>query len=338
MPNLTSVGITAGIPTSGTGTVSTIDNFLGTAGSGSTNVLTVQGNASGTPIPVSGTVTATTGGLTDTQLRATAVPVSGTVTVTSVTANAGTNLNTSALALESGGHLASIDTNVGAKADTAVTDPTLSGSEIALLKGIISTLNTDAVTLGQTTKSNSVPVTMASDQGATAVTGTFWQTTQPVSGTVTANAGTNLNTSNLALETGGNLAAINSVLQFPVAVTGTTTPIRIVERPSPVTSVGGQNGNASGSITTGGTSQLGSNFDLTTAFLILQNPSSETLPLYYSFVGLASTSGTCPELAPGQALILDGTYFPSGASGVQSVHVNATTTGHKYVCHVMGVS
>ena len=35
-------------------------------------------------------------------------------------------------------------------------------------------------------------------------------TTQAVSGTVTANAGTNLNTSALALETGGNLAAINS--------------------------------------------------------------------------------------------------------------------------------
>ena len=41
-----------------------------------------------------------------------------------------------------------------------------------------------------------------------AVTGTFWQATQPVSGTVTANAGTNLNTSALALETGGNLATI----------------------------------------------------------------------------------------------------------------------------------
>ena len=41
---------------------------------------------------------------------------------------------------------------------------------------------------------------------AIGVTGTFWQTTQPVSGTVTANAGTNLNTSLLALEAGGNLA------------------------------------------------------------------------------------------------------------------------------------
>ena len=42
-----------------------------------------------TPVPVSGTVTATTGGLTDTQLRATPVPISGNLTtvstVTSVT-------------------------------------------------------------------------------------------------------------------------------------------------------------------------------------------------------------------------------------------------------------
>lgn len=52
-------------------------------------------NDNGSTIPVSGTVTANTGlsqPLTDTQLRASAVPV---------TANAGTNLNTSALALDS---------------------------------------------------------------------------------------------------------------------------------------------------------------------------------------------------------------------------------------------
>lgn len=45
---------------------------------------------------------------------------------------------------------------------------------------------------------------------ATAVKVDASTTTQPVSGTVTANAGTNLNTSLLALETGGNLAAIKT--------------------------------------------------------------------------------------------------------------------------------
>jgi hypothetical protein len=37
------------------------------------------------------------------------------------------------------------------------------------------------ITLGQAAKAASIPVTIASDQGATAVTGTFWQATQPVS-------------------------------------------------------------------------------------------------------------------------------------------------------------
>ncbi len=43
--------------------------------------------------------------------------------------------------------------------------------------------------LGSATSANSLPVVIASDQGAVAVSGTFWQTTQPVSGTVTANQG-----------------------------------------------------------------------------------------------------------------------------------------------------
>jgi hypothetical protein len=64
------------------------------------------------------------------------------------------------------------------------------------------------LTAGQKTATNSVPVVVASDQSAVPVSGTFWPSTQPVSGSVTANAGINLNTSALALETGGNLATI----------------------------------------------------------------------------------------------------------------------------------
>src|SRR5579884_2249669 len=43
--------------------------------------------------------------------------------------------------------------------------------------------------LGSKTSANSLPVVIASDQGAVPVSGTFWQATQPVSGTVTANQG-----------------------------------------------------------------------------------------------------------------------------------------------------
>jgi hypothetical protein len=53
-----------------------------------------------------------------------------------------------------------------------------------------------------------------------AVTGTFWQTTQPVSGTVTANAGTNLNTS--ALATDAHLTALTTVMGSPMQTTGGT--------------------------------------------------------------------------------------------------------------------
>lgn len=55
--------------------------------------------------------------------------------------------------------------------------------------------------LGSKTSANSIPVVVASDQGAVAVSGTFWQTTQPVSGTVTANIGT---TNGVALDTSVN--------------------------------------------------------------------------------------------------------------------------------------
>ena len=80
MSNITQVTVTNGQGTSGTGTVSTLDNLIGVAGTPSAQVQSVQGVSGGTAVPVSGTVTA----------------------------NAGTNLNTSALALESGGNLATL--------------------------------------------------------------------------------------------------------------------------------------------------------------------------------------------------------------------------------------
>lgn len=95
------------------------------------------------------------------------LPVSGTVALdsatlaaletTSVTANAGTNLNTSALALESGGNLATIATAQGTSG-TGIVQPTGGAGILGWLSGIFNKLNTSV-----------------------AVTGTFWQATQPVS-------------------------------------------------------------------------------------------------------------------------------------------------------------
>ena len=50
--NLTTVTVTSGVPTAGNGTVSTLDNLIGTAGSPNTSVLTVQGISSMTPFLV----------------------------------------------------------------------------------------------------------------------------------------------------------------------------------------------------------------------------------------------------------------------------------------------
>lgn len=98
-----------------------------------------------------------------------------------VTANAGTNLNTSALALESGGHLASIDTKL--TSPLTVNATLQAGSAIAGKFGI------DQTTPGTT---NGVQLNAALPTGTNSI------------GQVTANAGTNLNTSALALDTSVN--------------------------------------------------------------------------------------------------------------------------------------
>ncbi|MHB8483660.1 MAG: hypothetical protein ACYDBV_13180 [Nitrospiria bacterium] len=91
------------------------------------------------------------------------ITISGTVTANqggswTVTANAGTNLNTSLLALESGGNLAAIKTD------------------------------TDKIpSQGQALMAASTPVVIASNQSAVKVDGSA--VTQPISGTVTANQG-----------------------------------------------------------------------------------------------------------------------------------------------------
>jgi len=88
--NITNVSGTVSLPTGAS--TSAKQPALGVAGTASADVITVQGIASMTALKVDGS--------------AVTQPVSGTVT-----ANAGTNLNTSALALESGGNLATIKTN-----------------------------------------------------------------------------------------------------------------------------------------------------------------------------------------------------------------------------------
>jgi hypothetical protein len=123
-----------------------------------------------------------------------AVPISGTVT-----ANAGSGLNTNALTLE-----ANDSQRIGTVTETAPASDTassgLNGRLQRIAQRLTSLIALVPTSLGQKTMANGFAVTIASDQSAVPVSGTFWQATQPVSGTVTANAGTNLNTSALTLE------------------------------------------------------------------------------------------------------------------------------------------
>lgn len=157
----------------------------------SAGVVTVDGSASTQPI--SGSVSVSNFPATQ--------PVSGTVT-----ANAGTNLNTSLLALESGGHLASIDTKL--TSPLAVTG-----------------------TFFQATQ----PV--SSTQLPAALDGSGFlkvheQGTSTISGTVTANAGTNLNTSALALDStvakDSSLSTLNTSVNTLLKPASTLTAVTTV--------------------------------------------------------------------------------------------------------------
>lgn len=136
---------------------------------------------------------------------------------------------------------------ISSSSNVNVTSSTLpTGASTSTLQSdgntLLTSLNTKTPALGQALATASTPVVLPASQitaltpptsvgitGTVAVTGTFYQSTQPVSiavlpslaagsnaiGSITntafiANAGTNLNTSALALESGGNLASIKA--------------------------------------------------------------------------------------------------------------------------------
>lgn len=163
--------------------------------------------------------------LTDTQLRATAVPVSGTVTANlSATDNAVLDaivvdtgeIQTAVESIDSGiaalateatiatmqGDTSDIATNTGdiltstgATTDAAVT----AGAEgsiqakLRLLTSQLDAVKTAVEALDNTVSGSELQVDVLT-MPTTAVTGTFWQATQPVSGTVTANLSATDNT------------------------------------------------------------------------------------------------------------------------------------------------
>lgn len=215
----------------------------GTAGSPSAGILTIQGNASGTPVPISGTVTASNpsvsttaaappgsatyiGGSTTTaaptyttgQMNALSLNTSGGLRVDgsgvtqpisgTITANAGTgsftvvqatasNLN----ATVSGTVTSNIGTTNGLALDASVNGiivaqgSTTSGEKGTLIQGAVTTSSPTYTTAQTSPLSLTTAGALRTDASAT---------TQPVSGTITANAGTGTFT------VGGTVAATQS--------------------------------------------------------------------------------------------------------------------------------
>lgn len=173
------------------------------AGAGaSTNLVTIQGNATGTPVPVSGTVTANNASVSTT---GTAPPGSATYIGASVTTAAPTYTTgqMSALSLTTAGLLrvdgsgvtqpvsGTVTSNIGTTGGLAL-DATLAKLTIAQSTALGS--NTQALVGGSVTTGSPTYTTgninpfSLTTAGALRVDGSA--TTQPVSGTVTANAGT----------------------------------------------------------------------------------------------------------------------------------------------------
>jgi hypothetical protein len=169
--------------------------------------------------------------------------VTGTVAVSNFPASI------TGFALEAGGNLAAIKTDLDTLAGTVTTGkvavsiatlPALTAGSAVIGHVIVDTAPTTAVTIA------SLPALTA----GSAVIGHVIVDSAPstaVTGTVTANAGTNLNTSLLALETGGNLATLaGTVASGKVKVTPDPISQTASTLPAPTTMQSAVSGNANG--------------------------------------------------------------------------------------------
>jgi hypothetical protein len=135
----------------------------GSAGSPASGIVTVQGNASGTPIPISGSITATNA----------SVGTNGATAVSSSTLIAGKSSSAMVpMAVDPSGNVGvnvqNLTTVTPGQATMAASVPVAIASDQGSLPVTVSNVTT--VSPGQATMASSVPVVIASDQGALPVT------------------------------------------------------------------------------------------------------------------------------------------------------------------------
>jgi hypothetical protein len=188
---------------------------------------------------------------------------------------------------------------------------------------------------GQKTSANSIPIVIASDQSIVPVSGTFWQTTQPISVADGSNVtiGAKADAKNSATDTTAISAMsvwkqISSSIQAATAsLAGTlTVATHAVTQSGTWTVLLGQTGaDGSTSISTGGTAQnLFSGTTPTNGFEVCNPDPSEDLWISDSTTAALNGQGSY-RVAPA-----GGTYTtPAGYKPIGAVSAIATTTGHK---------
>lgn len=286
------------------------------------------------PVVVSGSVTAS-GPATDAQLRATPLPISGTVT-----ANLGT-----------------IDGAATAARQPALGTAGTPSADVLSVQGIASgtpqpvsdasgSLTVDAPvgtpvfvrlsdgTTAIATLPVSGPLTDAQLRAvAVPVSGTFWQATQPVSGSVTANAGTG------PFPISDNAGSLT--VDAPV---GTPAFVRLSDGASPITALPvtdnagsltvdgtvtanpatGALTDRSGTITTGGTAQQAMAANATRKYLLIQN-SSDTA-MWFNFTTTAVADSPSFYLSPnGGSFVQEGSFVST-----EAISIICATTGKKW--------
>lgn len=255
---------------------------LGTAGTPSADVLTIQGVTSMTPLKVDGS--------------ATTQPVSGTVT-----ANAGTGTFTVGQA--TGTNLHTVVDSGTITAVTAITNALPAGTNVighVITDSGSTTVITSNVTVVQPTGTN-LHTTVDN-----------FPATQPISGTVTANAGTNLNTSALLLDATFT-ARINTQGQKTMAA---STPVVIASDQSAIPISGSITiSNVAGTLDNGAeTAVAGSAVQVLAANsnrrkLIIQNTGSANVRV--GTTGVTTTTGF--RLTVGATILFDSPECPTNA-------------------------
>lgn len=283
-----------------------------------TPLTTVAVTQSTSPWVVSGTVTGTNSanGTTGTAVPTQATQIGGTD---------GTNLH--ALSVNTSGQL-----NVN-NISGAISLPTGAATSALQTTGntSLATIATNTPAVGQATMAASSPVVIASNQSAIAVTGTFFQATQPVSGTVTVtqSTGTNLH----AVIDSGTV----SISNFPAtqAVTQSTSPWIIS---GTVTSNAGTNLNTSalaldtsvnGLLVTQGSATSGEKGPLIQGAVTTAAPTystTQTNPLSLTTAGALRTDSS----ATTQPISAASLPLPTGASTAAGLTTINTTLGSPF--------